>query len=302
MMEMLQFIRREIVIKRILPRPIFFLSLSLIYSCSTAKKIEMDQLVVEEQEHTIRPGEVRKIELPKELSEVKGVFKCKGQIIPTFLEGKRRKAFVSETYFSKLSTYQCTYHTHKKTWDISKMQVKDKKFPSERLYVDKKRVVLSAKDLKRVEKEQVFLNKNYESSPDLPYFSRAFQFPIDSEVTSIYGSRRVFNGKKQTQHLGTDYRAAVGEPIKASNAGKVVVARDLFFTGNTITIDHGLGVFTIYGHLSKIMAQEGEYVPQGAVIGLSGASGRVTGPHLHWGVKVNGHFVEGLSLVEASKE
>jgi len=101
--------------------------------------------------------------------------------------------------------------------------------------------------------------------------------------------------------LGTDYRAKVGTEIRAANDGHIVVSRDLFYTGGTVTIDHGLNIFTVYGHLSKMLVKEGDYVKKGDIIALSGKSGRVTGPHLHWGVKVDGDFIDGDSLIEASQ-
>lgn len=252
--------------------------------------------------YDIKPGEVQKIRFPYFYAGQKPKLMCSGKEVDFFVQGDWVEAFVAETYFSKMKPFNCVWQTSQKKEKVALFKVKDKKFPSETLNVDLKRVVLSEKDQKRVAKEQKFLNKNYASSPDKPFFDRPFEVPLDSYITSIYGARRVFNQQRQTQHLGTDFRAGIGVPIPASNAGRVVVARDLFYTGLTVTIDHGLGIFTIYGHLSELKAVEGEYVPQGAVIGLAGNTGRTTGPHLHWGVKVNGHFVDGHSLVGASGE
>jgi murein DD-endopeptidase MepM/ murein hydrolase activator NlpD len=247
-------------------------------------------------QYEIRPGEILMASLPMAAGASEVI--CKGVKIPLFRGKGGPFALIAETYFSKLEPYSCLVE---KTV-VANFSVSVKEFPSEQLNVDQKRVFLSKKDQARVQKEQIFLNGVYASSPTQPLFTEGFSLPIEADVTSIYGSRRIFNGRKQTQHLGTDFRAAVGLPIKTANAGRVVVARDLFFTGSTVTVDHGLGVFTIYGHLSKINVVEGEYVPKGTVIGLSGKSGRVTGPHLHWGVKVNGQFIEGESLVWATKE
>ncbi|PIP94584.1 MAG: hypothetical protein COW00_08705 [Bdellovibrio sp. CG12_big_fil_rev_8_21_14_0_65_39_13] len=260
-------------------------------SLSTKQKVS--PIVV--QKLTIKPGEVTKLKFsfPVDITKIN----CSEKDITVFREEDHYSAFVVESYFSNFKPFNCTANNIK----IAEYQVLPKEFPSETLKVDMKRVVLSKADQKRVQTEQIFLNSVYRASPQNPMFSEAFELPIDSEITSIYGSRRVFNKKKQTQHLGTDFRAPVGEPIKAANAGRVVVARELFFTGNTVTIDHGLGIFTIYGHLSKLNAVEGEMAPQGAIIGLSGATGRVTGPHLHWGVKIEGEFIDGHSLVNSSK-
>lgn len=262
----------------------------------TVEKVE----VFEAKKYVVKPGEVVRIDFPRNEFTEDGRLECGNRSIPFFEKNGRFHAFVAETYHSNFKPITCVVEKNQTTLEVAKLSVATKDFPSERLNVDQRRVELNAKDLKRVQKEQVFLNKNYSSSPDHPFFDEPFVLPIGNVVTSIYGSRRVFNNLKQTQHLGTDYRAAIGEEIFSANSGKIVVARDLFFTGKTVTIDHGLGLFTIYGHLSKIDVSEGEYVPRGKRIGLSGATGRVTGPHLHWGVRVNGHFIEGDSLIRES--
>ena len=102
--------------------------------------------------------------------------------------------------------------------------------------------------------------------------------------------------------MGTDFRAAVGELVRTANTGKVVLAKNLFYTGNTVIVDHGVGLFTLYGHLSHITVQKGDEVGQLEIVGLAGQTGRVTGPHLHWGVKSQGHWVDGFSLVDVSKQ
>jgi murein DD-endopeptidase MepM/ murein hydrolase activator NlpD len=99
-----------------------------------------------------------------------------------------------------------------------------------------------------------------------------------------------------------DYKAAVGDEIFSSNAGKIILARNLFFSGNTVIIDHGMGILTVYMHMSKLLVQLGDYVPQLSLLGLAGSTGRVTGPHLHWGVKVNGHWIDGLTLLAIEGE
>jgi hypothetical protein len=252
--------------------------------------------------YEIKPGEVEVIRFPHFWASRQGTLFCRDKEVPFKLVNQELIAYVKEDYFSKMDAFRCIYKTDKDDVVVANFNVVEKKFPSERLNVDLRHVRLSDADQARVAQEQVFLNSNYAASPSRPYFTRPFLIPLDSHITSIYGARRVFNDEKQTQHLGTDFRAWPGVPIHATNAGKVVVARDLFYTGLTVTIDHGMNIFTIYGHLSKIDAVEGEFVPQGALLGLSGATGRVTGPHLHWGVRVQGDFIDGHSLVRATEQ
>lgn len=272
-------------------------------SCSSMKK-KNDQVITKQEKDqvvqsvnlTIRPGEVLKVDFVVPSKGKK--FKCKDKEIVYHTVDGIGEAFLVESYFSDMKPYNC-FLGKTKLFDVN---VVEKEFPSEKLNVDKKKVFYSKKDLKRIIKEKEHLQKVYGRFYKKPLFKKAFQTPLDSKITSIYGTKRLFNNHKQSQHLGIDYRASVGTPIKASNAGKVVVSRDLFFLGNAVIIDHGLGVFTVYGHLSKRLATEGEYIPQGALIGEAGKTGRVTGPHLHWGVKVHGNWVDGLSLVRESSD
>ncbi|MFT6069829.1 MAG: hypothetical protein ACJAT2_003103 [Bacteriovoracaceae bacterium] len=252
-------------------------------------------------DYIIKPGEVNFISFPDLRVNGKGTLKCRKKTIPHYLGKNGLEAYVAESYFSKMKPYSCTFTSGNKTTVVANMKVVKKVFPSEKLNVAKKKIFPPKEALVRIRKEQKFLNKNYASSPMRPLFTKKFDIPLDSYVTSIYGSKRLYNNKKQGQHLGTDYRAAVGTPIYATNAGKVVVARDLYYTGNTVTIDHGLSIFTVYGHLSKLNVVEGDIVPKGSLLGLAGMTGRVTGPHLHWGIKIYGEWIEGDSLVRATE-
>ena len=109
--------------------------------------------------------------------------------------------------------------------------------------------------------------------------------PVPGAANSAFGTRSVYNGKPRTPHGGADFLSPGGTPVHAPNAGRIAVARALYFTGNTVVIDHGLGVFSLLAHLSVIDVHEGDLVAAGAVVGQVGATGRVTGPHLHWAVR-----------------
>lgn len=113
-----------------------------------------------------------------------------------------------------------------------------------------------------------------------------FVTPVQGQATSNFGSRSVFNGQPRAPHAGIDYRGAVGTPVVAPGAGRVALAENLFFTGNTVILDHGLGLFSLYAHLSRMDVVVGQTVIGGAQLGLVGATGRVTGPHLHWAMRL----------------
>ena len=121
-------------------------------------------------------------------------------------------------------------------------------------------------------------------------------------ANSAFGARSIFNGQPRSPHGGADFLSAAGTPVKAPNAGRVALARDLYFTGNTVVIDHGLGLFSLFAHLSAIDVQAGAAVGTGDVVGRVGATGRVSGPHLHWTVRAGGARVDPLSLLEVLGE
>lgn len=125
----------------------------------------------------------------------------------------------------------------------------------------------------------------------------AFAAPTATVTTSPFGTKRTYNGKTQSVHQGLDFRAAVGTAVRASNAGRVVIAREMYFEGGMVAIDHGEGFFTLYMHLSKFLVKEGAAVGRGEEIGLSGATGRVTGPHLHFAAQWQGLYLDPGTLL-----
>jgi hypothetical protein len=152
-------------------------------------------------------------------------------------------------------------------------------------------------DLERIKAENDLKQKVFAASAAEPLWAGDFRTPVHAPPTDSFGTRRVFNGLLSSIHKGMDFRAAAGTPVRAGNAGVVVLARPLYYEGNCVIIDHGLGLFTISMHLSRIDVREGEPVKLGQRIGLSGATGRVTGPHLHWGVRWQGAYLDPAKLL-----
>jgi hypothetical protein len=146
-------------------------------------------------------------------------------------------------------------------------------------------VAPSQEALKRIEAESQLKAKVFAASAPEPLWSGDFRAPVTAASTDSFGVRRLFNGKLASVHKGMDFRASSGTPVRAGNSGVVVLARPLYYEGNCVVIDHGMGLFTISMHLSRIDVQEGQRVATGERLGLSGATGRVTGPHLHWAVR-----------------
>jgi len=166
------------------------------------------------------------------------------------------------------------------------------------LKVDSKRVDPNQKNRTRANREHQEVKHIYASGNTRRLWEGPFQLPVENEISSSFGNRRIFNGKLKNYHNGLDFRSPKGTPVYATNSGIVRVAKNLFYSGNAVIIDHGTEIFTIYAHLSKIKAVAGQRIEKGQLIGLTGATGRVSGPHLHWGVKVNGIAVNPLQFVE----
>jgi murein DD-endopeptidase MepM/ murein hydrolase activator NlpD len=172
------------------------------------------------------------------------------------------------------------------------------KFPVERLTVEKKFVEPNAEEVARANQERQHLKEIFATmTPDRLWTGR-FRLPLDGTRNARnFGRRRVLNGVPGSPHSGVDLPAAAGTPIHAAQRGRVVLAEKLFFSGNTVVIDHGLGVYTFYGHMQSFSVAPGDMVEKGALLGKVGASGRVTGPHLHWGLTVNQARVNPLQIL-----
>lgn len=165
------------------------------------------------------------------------------------------------------------------------LNVKYTAFAVLRFTLSEAKVSLSPKDLQRADKEAERLNAIWLLS-SAKLWDRSFIMPLENPKSTAFGTKRIINGKKISIHRGLDIKGREGEDVKASNKGRVVLAEELFFGGNTIILDHGQGIYTIYMHLSAFNTAIGDIVPKGAVVGFVGSTGRASGPHLHFGVKL----------------
>ena len=174
-------------------------------------------------------------------------------------------------------------------------------FPARRITVQPKFVEPPADELARIEAERLAVEAIFAHPTRERFWSKPFIVPVPGAATSSFGRRTILNGQPRGQHTGTDFQAATGTPIVAPNRGRIALAADQYFPGRTIIIDHGLGVYSYLAHLSEFSVEEGTMVERGQRIGLSGATGRVTGPHLHWTMRFGNARVDPLSLVDVLK-
>jgi murein DD-endopeptidase MepM/ murein hydrolase activator NlpD len=177
----------------------------------------------------------------------------------------------------------------------------DKAYPTQHINIkDKSKVNPNQFDMARINRETARIDAALQHWTDQEQVPFDFIWPVKGRVRGLFGRRRVFNGEPRKPHSGMDIAAATGTPILAPAAGITRGTGDYFFNGNTVFIDHGQGLVTMFCHLSRIDVKDGQAIKQGEVIGLVGATGRVTGPHLHLGISLNDERVEPTLFFQGS--
>lgn len=182
--------------------------------------------------------------------------------------------------------------------EMIQLEITQGDYKKEVLSVEPSKVSPPKAALAQIKKESEEAKAIYQTSTPKRYWKKPFEMPMQSFITSAYGTARLFNDSLQSYHSGTDYRAIIGTPVHATNDGVVVLAKERYYAGGSLVIDHGEGVYSVYYHLSALPLHVGDRVQQGEVIGLSGATGRITGPHLHFGFMVGGIPVNPLDFIQ----
>lgn len=209
-------------------------------------------------------------------------------------------ALIPVSYYKKIGDYKIILSyikEGKKEFKGISIKVIDGKYKSEVINVPKGKVTLNNKNKKRTKKEYAEAMNIYNTVDKDLYFNDEFIYPINTKITSSFGKKRVYNGSLKSYHSGTDFKAAISTPIKASNNGIISISENRFYSGNSIVINHGQGIYSCYFHLSKMNFKVGDVVKKGDIIGLSGDTGRVTGPHLHFSFRVYGIQVDPLQII-----
>lgn len=176
-----------------------------------------------------------------------------------------------------------------------------REFGVEHLTLPPRMVFLDKETLKRVKKEKQKINSIWATETSERFWDGVFIMPVHGKVLGRFGVSRIINGEKKSPHSGVDLKASLGTPVKACNNGRVVLVDDLFFAGKSVILDHGQGLYSMYFHLSKELIKCGEVVAKGSNVGLVGSTGRCTGPHLHWGIRLDNARVDPISFVEQTK-
>ena len=180
------------------------------------------------------------------------------------------------------------------------LRVADKERPEEHLSLPESMVSPDAKAVARINRESRLLNEKYALRS--PRFWTTFARPVNGPVNSVFGQRRVLNGQQKSPHSGTDFRSPSGTPVHSISSGQVALVSDLFYTGQTVVVDHGEGLLSVYAHLSKILVEEGHELQTGEALGEVGSTGRSTGAHLHLTVRLLGERVDPIALLAVFKD
>ncbi|MDP2157378.1 MAG: M23 family metallopeptidase [Nitrospirota bacterium] len=191
-------------------------------------------------------------------------------------------------------TIEVTVGTKKKRLPIT---IRRHVFPVIQLTLPPGKVSLSQEDTERADREDKLLKSFWTQCSEKVWQGR-FSLPMDNEISTQYGVKRVINKTKESIHHGIDIRGKEGDDVRAANSGKIVLAEELFFGGYTLVLDHGMGIFTVYMHMSGFNRKLGESVSKGDVIGFVGSTGRSTGPHLHFGIKAQELSVNPVSFAK----
>jgi biotin carboxyl carrier protein len=256
---------------------------------------------VELSYRALEPGEVILVKPRPDPSVLRVDVRLRTQKRRIDYDGKSRPVLLGIDVGAKPQAYFMEFTTVRRDGSketvFKKLPVGSKEFPKTNLTVDPGMVEAPPEETERIRREAALVADVLGSVSPEWLGSGPFVSPLpENEPFPNFGQRRMYNGKTASVHTGVDISAAAGTEARASNSGRVVLATELYFSGKTVIIDHGLGVFTYYGHFSKLRVKRGDRVNKGDVIAEVGSTGRSTGPHLHWSVRLLDSRVDPFSL------
>ena len=250
---------------------------------------------------TLHPGEVARLDIGGMNGDERIAATVMGQDLSFHYDSADRewRALIGIDLETEPGTYQLRITREKGALLTRTLRVSPKQFRVRRLRVAGGFVDPPADALDQIARDSAALAAAYARVSPKRWIG-AFVLPVDGKPSSNFGTRSYYNGQRRSPHAGVDFVGKPGTPIHAANHGVVVVSGPMYFTGNTIVIDHGDRLFSVFAHLSELHVSPGDTVEPDTLVGLVGATGRVTGPHLHWSVRLNGARVDPLSLVAAT--
>lgn len=209
--------------------------------------------------------------------------------------------FISADLHQETGLYDCMIReTSSGFQERYPIRIRLKDYGVRRLKLPKTKVELDAHSLKRVKNEAAVIHSLWPAGDTSSKWKGHFVMPVDGDIVGTFGKKSIINQLHRSPHTGVDLAGKKGDPVVAINHGRVLLAADHFFSGKSVYVNHGGGIISMYFHLDKILVNKGDDIHKGEVIGLLGATGRVTGPHLHWGVRINGNRVDPLTLIALS--
>lgn len=244
------------------------------------------------------PGDIMVVTVKKASGPVEGTFK--GKKVYFNVSKDSVKAVLGIDLFTEPGQYPLDIQAAGTALHYV-VTVSKKDYPTQRLTLPKDMVELSPENEARVERELKKMATIWPNENPLVW-SGNFINPLEGEIGTIFGVRRIINKITKNPHSGVDVSGNEGDPIRAPNNGVVTLVDNQFYSGNSLVIDHGQGIYTMFFHLSKVLVRQGQQVKKGDTIALVGATGRATGPHLHWGVRIQGARVDPLELIKLKLE
>ncbi len=272
------------------------LVLMLLNSCMTARGLEVDFA-----DGRLAQGELALVHLkgPGSNEPISGTFRGGKTIVVKTKEGGAW-AIVAADLESEPGTYYIIFKRGEKKISTS-VRIVSGEFGTDRMTLPPEMVEFDKKTLARIKREKHMLDAIRAESSPVRLWSGPFILPLKGRISGAFGQRRILNGSPRTPHGGLDIAAPAGKPVAAAGGGRVAYVGTFFFYGNFILVDHGLGLFTLYAHMSSTLVKKGDMVKAGQAIGLVGATGRATGPHLHFAVTIGRARVSPLGFIGLTK-
>lgn len=267
--------------------------LTLALALASSARAQPDEWIIDPQEP--RVGDVFRMSLRLPAGVHAGTVTFLGNTVAGFETGGLLNAYLGVDLDVVPGPQHVEYAMGKESGSI-RIVVAERAFGSESLAVDSEYSALDEETKARVDREAEELEAIWRHAATPRLWTKGFVQPAAGEMGPAFGLRCTFNGEPRSPHAGVDIQAPPGSGVYAANDGRVVLAKELYATGKTVVVDHGLGLYTLYAHLSRLDVEAGSDVARAQPVGLVGATGRVTGPHLHWGAMLVGARVDPMTL------